>query len=79
MTKPTKKLAPATARLIPHYLVVVQLPDNRVRFVDGDAVTPRREHATAFRDENQAKEVSGQWAKRTDVKASWILHDPRMV
>jgi hypothetical protein len=74
-----KKLAPATARLIPHYLVVVQLPDNRIRFLDGDAITARREHATAFRDEKKAKALSDKWAARSDIKASWVLHEPKMV
>ena len=74
-----KKLAPATAQLIPYFLVVIQLPDNRVRFVDGDALTARREHATAFRDEAKARQTATEWAARSDVKASWTLHDPRMV
>ncbi len=74
----SKRLAPSDHRLIPFYLVAVQLRDNRVGFVDGDAVTSRREHATAFRDESRAKALASAWGSRSDVKAAWVLHEPKM-
>ena len=59
------------------FVVTLQLPDGRFRYVEGDGVTMRREHATRFPTHGQALAAAERWVKKPEVRDAWpSLADP---
>ncbi len=55
------------------YVIAIQLKNLCVRFVNGQTVTARQEHATRFKSEEEADKICAKWAKMKGIRDSWDI------